>query len=47
MIQQVVFDGLCKMLDPAGNNPSLVPEKGKTSVVVFLDAQGLLLLPVN
>jgi len=47
MIQQIVFDGVCKMLDPAGNNPSVVPKKGKTSVVMFLGAQGLLLLPVN
>lgn len=34
------------MLHPTGNDPSFVPEKGKTSVVMFLGAQGLLLFPV-
>jgi len=46
MIQQILFDGLCKMLYPTGNDPSFVPQKGKTNVVMFLGAQGLLLLPV-
>lgn len=41
MIQQVVFDGLCKLLEP---NPSFVPKSGKTSVVMFVGAQGLLLI---
>jgi len=40
MIQQVLFDGLCKLLDP---NPSFQPKPGKTSVVMFVGAQGLLL----
>jgi len=45
IIQQIVFNELCKMLYT--QDPFFVPEKRKTSVLVFLGAQGLLLLPVN
>ena len=41
IIQQNVLNELCKMLYP--QNPCFVPEKGKTSVVMLLGAQGLLL----
>jgi signal recognition particle subunit SRP54 len=38
IIQQAVFNELCKMLDPGKS--SFVPKKGKTSVVMFVGLQG-------
>ncbi|XP_042457909.1 signal recognition particle 54 kDa protein 2-like isoform X1 [Zingiber officinale] len=38
IIQQAVFNELCKMLDPG--KPSFTPKKGKTSVVMFVGLQG-------
>ncbi|MCH84848.1 signal recognition particle 54 kDa protein 2-like, partial [Trifolium medium] len=42
IIQQAVFDELCKMLDPTTGMKSsfFVPKKGKTSVVMFVGLQG-------
>ncbi|WJX70063.1 signal-recognition-particle GTPase [Trifolium repens] len=38
IIQQAVFNELCKMLDPGKS--SFVPKKGKSSVVMFVGLQG-------
>ncbi|KAG2371004.1 Signal recognition particle protein [Vigna angularis] len=38
IIQQAVFNELCKILDPG--KPSFTPKKGKTSVVMFVGLQG-------
>ncbi|KAL9267961.1 Signal recognition particle subunit SRP54 2-like protein [Drosera capensis] len=38
IIQQAVFNELCKMLD--AGKPSFTPKKGKTSVVMFVGLQG-------
>ncbi|MED6171507.1 hypothetical protein PIB30_041261 [Stylosanthes scabra] len=38
IIQQAVFDELCKMLD--AGKPSFTPKKGKSSVVMFVGLQG-------
>ncbi|KAJ8755408.1 hypothetical protein K2173_019206 [Erythroxylum novogranatense] len=38
IIQQAIFNELCKMLDPG--KPSFTPKKGKTSVVMFVGLQG-------
>ncbi|XP_051135979.1 signal recognition particle 54 kDa protein 2-like [Andrographis paniculata] len=38
IIQQAVFNELCKMLDPG--KPLFTPKKGKTSVVMFVGLQG-------
>ncbi|OVA02818.1 Signal recognition particle [Macleaya cordata] len=38
IIQQAVFDELCKMLDTG--KPSFTPKRGKTSVVMFVGLQG-------
>ncbi|KAG5547456.1 hypothetical protein RHGRI_013224 [Rhododendron griersonianum] len=39
IIQQAIFKELCKMLDTG--EPSFMPKKGKTSVVMFVGLQGL------
>ncbi|KAK9087603.1 hypothetical protein Syun_029997 [Stephania yunnanensis] len=38
IIQQAIFNELCKMLDPG--KPSFTPKKGKTSIVMFVGLQG-------
>ncbi|KAI8529438.1 hypothetical protein RHMOL_Rhmol12G0225000 [Rhododendron molle] len=38
IIQQAIFNELCKMLDPG--KPSFAPKKGKTNVVMFVGLQG-------
>ncbi|KAJ0986809.1 hypothetical protein J5N97_005165 [Dioscorea zingiberensis] len=38
IIQQAIFNELCKMLDPG--EPSFTPKKGKTSVIMFVGLQG-------
>ncbi|KAJ8774141.1 hypothetical protein K2173_009572 [Erythroxylum novogranatense] len=38
IIQQAIFNELCKMLDPG--KPSFTPKKGKASVVMFVGLQG-------
>ncbi|BBG99126.1 Signal recognition particle, SRP54 subunit protein, partial [Prunus dulcis] len=38
IIQQAIFNELCKMLDPG--KPSFTPKKGKPSVVMFVGLQG-------
>ncbi|CAN1306968.1 Signal recognition particle 54 kDa protein 2 [Linum perenne] len=38
IIQQAIFNELCKMLDPG--KPSFAPKKGKPSVVMFVGLQG-------
>ncbi|KAL0415365.1 UNVERIFIED_CONTAM: Signal recognition particle protein 2 [Sesamum latifolium] len=38
IIQQAIFNELCKILDPG--KPSFTPKKGKTSVVMFVGLQG-------
>ncbi|PPS15564.1 hypothetical protein GOBAR_AA05021 [Gossypium barbadense] len=38
IIQQAIFNELCKMLDPG--KPAFTPKKGKTSVVMFVGLQG-------
>ncbi|KAJ0987025.1 hypothetical protein J5N97_005381 [Dioscorea zingiberensis] len=38
IIQQAIFNELCKMLDPG--KPSFTPKKGKTSVIMFVGLQG-------
>ncbi|KAI3902343.1 hypothetical protein MKW92_036455 [Papaver armeniacum] len=38
IIQQAIFNELCKMLDTG--KPSFVPKKGKTSVIMFVGLQG-------
>ncbi|KAF7123394.1 hypothetical protein RHSIM_Rhsim12G0190500 [Rhododendron simsii] len=38
IIQQAIFNELCKMLDPG--KPSFTPKKGKTNVVMFVGLQG-------
>ncbi|KVI06046.1 AAA+ ATPase domain-containing protein [Cynara cardunculus var. scolymus] len=38
IIQQAIFNELCKMLDPG--KPSFAPKKGKTSIVMFVGLQG-------
>ncbi|GLT53056.1 hypothetical protein SLA2020_263530 [Shorea laevis] len=38
IIQQAIFNELCKMLDPG--KPSFTPKKGKTSVVMLVGLQG-------
>ncbi|KAI8553830.1 hypothetical protein RHMOL_Rhmol05G0046800 [Rhododendron molle] len=38
IIQQAIFNELCKMLDTG--EPSFMPKKGKTSVVMFVGLQG-------
>ncbi|CAA6656277.1 unnamed protein product [Spirodela intermedia] len=38
IIQQAVFNELCKMLDPG--KPSFTPKKGKPSVIMFVGLQG-------
>ncbi|GAB4842098.1 hypothetical protein Ancab_012058 [Ancistrocladus abbreviatus] len=38
IIQQAVFNELCKMLD--AGKPSFTPKKGKTSIVMFVGLQG-------
>ncbi|WJX75685.1 signal-recognition-particle GTPase [Trifolium repens] len=40
IIQQAVFNELCKILDPG--KPAFAPKKGKASVVMFVGLQGLL-----
>ncbi|PPD76366.1 hypothetical protein GOBAR_DD26713 [Gossypium barbadense] len=42
IIQQAIFNELCKMLDPG--KPAFTPKKGKTSVVMFVGLQGKLCL---
>ncbi|KAG5115048.1 hypothetical protein JHK82_038317 [Glycine max] len=42
IIQQAVFNELCKILDPG--KPSFTPKKGKTSVVMFVGLQGIWLV---
>ncbi|KAI3845441.1 hypothetical protein MKW98_009246 [Papaver atlanticum] len=38
IIQQAIFNELCKMLDTG--KPSFIPKKGKTSVIMFVGLQG-------
>ncbi|KAE8705095.1 Signal recognition particle 54 kDa protein 3 [Hibiscus syriacus] len=38
IIQQAIFNELCKILDPG--KPAFTPKKGKTSVVMFVGLQG-------
>ncbi|KAJ0007658.1 hypothetical protein Pint_30166 [Pistacia integerrima] len=38
IIQQAIFNELCKMLDPG--KPSFTPKKGKPSVIMFVGLQG-------
>ncbi|OWM77517.1 signal recognition particle 54 kDa protein 2-like [Punica granatum] len=38
IIQQAIFNELCKMLDPG--KPSFTPKKGKPSIVMFVGLQG-------
>ncbi|XP_010049962.2 signal recognition particle 54 kDa protein 2 [Eucalyptus grandis] len=38
IIQQAIFNELCNMLDPG--KPSFTPQKGKTSVIMFVGLQG-------
>ena len=38
IIQNAIFNELCKMLDPG--KPSFIPKKGKPSVVMFVGLQG-------
>ncbi|KAJ0986785.1 hypothetical protein J5N97_005141 [Dioscorea zingiberensis] len=38
IIEQEIFNELCKMLDPG--EPSFTPKKGKTSVIMFVGLQG-------
>ncbi|KAL6533412.1 hypothetical protein OROMI_027524 [Orobanche minor] len=40
IVQEIVFTELCNMLDPPLVNSCFVPEKGKTSVIIFVGLQG-------